>query len=205
MIETIENSLQIAVLLVCTGFAAARAVTRRSRADTFLALLYCSWALGDLYWMTCLAFFGRTPQVPLVSDLSWYASYLFLYMLLRQVSPADENTKSGLLPWLGYVFTGVMAVFYMTWGKILGNLIYAGLMGLLLFASIRRLTGGKGSRSRSCLPMAVILFCLLEYGLWTVSCFWEGSTLANPYYWFDILLTLCFPAFLLIVEKEARA
>ena len=56
--------------------------------------------LGDLYWQACLIFYEDTPAVSVVSDVSWYASYVFLYMLLREVSPPEKIRKKNLLPYL---------------------------------------------------------------------------------------------------------
>ena len=53
------------------------------------------------------------------------------------------------------------------------------------------------------LQLAILVFCLLEYTLWTVSCFdWEDSV-TNPYYWCDLLLTASFPFFLGATRKAA--
>ena len=141
MIESLENTLQIAVLLLCAALSLLRAAKRRSRTWTLLFFFYGSFVLGDIYWLACLLFFDRTPQISVVSDLSWYASYLFLYLLLRQADPPERLNRAGFLPWLGPVFTAGMAVFFTQYGQPLNNLIYAALMGLLLFAALRRLTG----------------------------------------------------------------
>ena len=201
MIESLENTLQIAVLLLCAAISLLRAAKRRSRTWTLLFFFYGSFVLGDIYWLACLLFFDRTPQISVVSDLSWYASYLFLYLLLRQADPPERLNRAGFLPWLGPVFTAGMAVFFTQYGQPLNNLIYAALMGLLLFAALRRLTDRGEAGSPKALLFLILLFCLLEYALWTVSCFFLGETLANPYYWFDFLLTISCPFFLPAVRK----
>ena len=198
MIEIYENALQTAVLIVCVILAAFRALKSRNRAWTLLSLAYGSWLLGDIYWMACLLFYDKTPQIPLISDLSWYAACTFLYMLLRQVSPPEEAGPAGRIAWLGPVFTMGMAVFYMTFGQIISNLAYAGLMGLLLYSSIRRLAA-RTSGGRA-VPLLLLVFCLLEYGLWTSSCFWT-DVLIHPYYVFDVLVTAVWPVFLHAVRK----
>ena len=203
MIERIENALQIAVLLVCTGFALARAFRFRDKAWILLSLFYSSWALGDIYWTVCLLFYGQTPAVSVISDLSWYASYIFLYMLLREADPPDSLPKKQILPWLGPLFAAAMAVFFIRWGEFLSNLIYAALLGLLLFSVCRRLDARrKGPGLGLC--VVILVFCLLEYALWTASCIWEGKTLANPYFWFDFLLTLSFIFFLPAMKSRRR-
>ena len=205
MIERIENSLQIAVLAVCAGAALIRAVRRPDRVRTLLTLFYGSWLLADLYWAVCLFFYGDTPRISLVSDLGWCASYILLYMLLREAAPPVTRSERRALPWLSVLFAFGMAAFYMRWGEILSNLVYAALMGLLMFASVRRLTDGARYARARFLCGLILSGCLLEYALWTASCFWAGDTPANPYYWFDLLLTACFPFFLPAVRKLVAA
>ncbi len=201
MIDQIDNGIQIAVLVICVTAAIFKAAKYRSRTWTLLAFFYGSWLLGDIYWTVCLLFYGKTPEISVVSDLSWYASYIFLYLLLRHTSPPEELAVRKILPFLGPVFVLGMALFFMRLGAILNNLIYAGLMGLLLYALIRRLT----ERRNRCLPALILVFCLLEYALWTASCFWNDTIHLHPYYWFDFLLTVSMPFFLPATRKAVAA
>ena len=201
MIEQIDNGIQIAVLVICVIEAIFKAAKYRSRSWTLLAFFYGSWLLGDIYWTVCLLFYDKTPEISVVSDLSWYASYIFLYLLLRHTSPPEKLAGKKIIPWLGPVFALGMALFYMRLGAILNNLIYAGLTGLLLYAAISRLT----ERRDRALPVVILIFCLLEYALWTASCFWNDPIQFHPYYCFDLLLTLSFPFFLPAARKAVTA
>ena len=51
----------------------------------------------------------------------------------------------------------------------------------------------------------MLVFCAAEYGDWTTSCYWMGDTLANPYFWFDLLITISLAALLPATGKAARA
>ena len=201
MIESIENALQIIVLLICSGIALYRAIANHSQTWVLAFLFFGSWLLGDIYWLVCLLFYGQTPQISIVSDLSWYGSYIFLYLLLYHSSAPDKDSRKHRLPWLGPVFAAGMAVFFITQGELLSNLIYASLMGLLLFAALNRQINRKRYQNQQFLSGMILLFCLLEYGLWTASCFWKTDTLSNPYYWFDFLLTVSFVFFLPAIKK----
>jgi len=206
MIESYENGLQIAVLLVCLLFSISRAALKKEKAWILLSFFYGSWILGDLYWEIYLIFFQKTPSLFYVADFSWDASYLLLYLLLRQVLPQGAQRVRSVLPWLGAVFAFGMSVFYMQWGEILSNLVCAALMSLLIVTALQGLLFLRetGDRRQKWLCLAVLLFCLLEYSLWTTSCFWKEDNLSNPYYWADILLTLSFPVFLPAVRKAVR-
>lgn len=203
MIDEITNGIQIALLLVCVIVAVIRAVRLRNRAWALLAFFLGSWWMGDIYWSGCLLFLDDMPQVGWVSDLNWCASYLFLYLLLRELAPPEGRIR--LLPWLGPAFTAGMAIFFIQRGEILNNTVYAALMGLLLFASIRRLADAKGCGARRFLCVLILVFCLLEYALWTASCFWQEESWAEPYYWFDLMLTACFPLFIPAAGKAVNA
>ena len=201
MIERYENALQVVVLAICIIITIIRAARFRSRSWTILAFFYGGWMLGEIYWIACLLFYDKTPQISVISDLSWYASYIFLYMLLRHLLPPEKITGISLISWIGPVFAVGMAVFFMFHGEIVSNLIYAGLMGLLLFSAIRRLTQKDMETRKRFLPLIILILCLLEYALWTASCFWNEELLFQPYYVFDILLTLCLPFFLPATKK----
>ena len=196
-IDQLENAIQVVVLLVCFVVAAWLAVTRGSRKWTVLGGFYGSWFLGDLYWLVCYLFYETMPQISIVSDMSWYASSIFLYMLLQEAAP-PERTRH-VLPWLGPLFAAGMAVFFMQWGEYLNNVVCGVLMGLLLYASIRRLLDGR----QRFLSGLILAYCLLEYGLWVSSCFWQEPVLSEPYYWFDFALTASFLLFLPAVRKAA--
>ena len=201
MTERVENALQIAVLLICASVALARALKYRSRGWTHLVFFYGSLALGDIYWFVYLLFFGVTPQISVVSDISWFACYIFLYLLLIRTAPPIKNPGRMVIPWIGPLFTASSAVFFMLRGEIFLNLIYAGLMGLLMFSSLSRLTRRRSYERQFFLSFMILVFCLIEYGLWFSSCFFDGDTLANPYYWFDILFTASFVLFIPATKK----
>ena len=205
MIESYENALQVFVLLACVSVSLYRSTRYRSRTWALLSFFYGSWLLGDLYWQACLLFYNSSPRLPVVSDLSWYAGYMFLYMLLRQTAPPEAGKRKTRLAWLAPVFTFGMAAYYMQYGQILSNILYASLMGLLVFSAIRRLADGETYRAQRFLCLCVLLFVTAEYGMWTMSCIFVGDTIRNPYYWFDILMTVSFPFFLTATRKAVAA
>ena len=204
-IDIFENLLQIAVLVVCIIISVSHAVKYGSRSWTILSFFYGCWIGGDIYWLACLVFYGDSPQISVISDLSWYAAQIFLYLLIRHLLPPEKVKGTRFVPWLGPLFTFGMAVFFMFWGEILANLIYAALMGLLLYASIRRITDKEVTGRKLILPVTVLVYVLLIYGLWVASCFWDETVPLHPYYVFDFLITASFPFFLLGVRKAVTA
>ena len=200
MVYSIENAFQLIVLLVGSVTAIWYAVKKQKKVWLLLALFFGCWVFDDLYWLLIWIFYGSTPSIGVLSDLCWYASYIFLYLLLIEAAPPEKSVKKSLWPWFGPLFTIAMAFFYMQWGDELNNLLYGIFIGLVMFAAIRRLTDGEYRKVRS-LALVTLIFCLLEYCMWTASCFFKEDTLVNPYYWFDFLLTVSFLLFLPAVRK----
>ena len=102
MIESVENAFQLALIAVCLTLAVIYTVREKPRNGTLLVMFYGSYLLGDLYWLLYLLFYGDNPSIFYIPDLSWYAAYGFLYLLLQRLSSKEER-QSGCLPaWLTY-------------------------------------------------------------------------------------------------------
>ena len=199
ILESLVNALQIAILSICCIFTLVKMLSIRGKSWILLFFFYGSFLLGDLYWQVCLIFYGDKPQIAVVSDLSWYAAYLFLFLLLR-TAWESEKTDS-FIPYLALIFTAGMAAFYIREGNIISNIIYAALMGLLLFTVVNGLLHkNEGEEHFSPLYLTVLIFCFFEYAMWTASCFWERAVFRHAYYVFDLLLTLCFPCFITMLS-----
>jgi hypothetical protein len=121
--------------------------------------------------------------------------------------PPEGLSGKHLLPWLGVAFAVGMCGFYMQWGDYASNLVCAALMGLLLYSALQRLVFLRAAAERrmKLLCAAVLAFCMMEYLTWTVSCYWDGSTITNPYFWADTLLSLSFIPLLIGVRKAVDA
>ena len=202
MIELSENLLEILVVGICLTAASIRAFRSREKGWILLSFVYTSYFLGNLYWALYLFFYHRTPPVFYVSEISWCAAYLFMILLLRYYqTDAERGMKSPAL-WMIPVFVTGMTVFFMTRGSYLLNLIEAVMMGSLMLRSLQGLLALRSAADgRKHLCTVVLVFCLIEYGLWTSSCFWMGDTLRSPYFWFGALLILIQPMFIWAVGK----
>ena len=177
--EIPAGTLGVALILAIASLGIT--YRRKSKAYGTLALFYAAIALGDLYWLLYLGFYHVTPQYSYISEVAWYAAWLFLLLLLRQMQGERPLGRHPLL-WLIPVFTGGMCVFYMRWGDYVGNLISAVFMTLLLWRALPGcFTKESGSSAKRWFSIAVVAFCLVEYIMWTLSCFFDGDTLANPY------------------------
>lgn len=219
MIEIIENAIQLAMTGACSCAALYRAVRYKDRAWALLGLFAGIYCLGDLYWLLYLAFYRITPQHFSVAEMSWYASYLFLMLLVIYVRVdicGHRMPKTGgrmqwarnVSPvlWLVPVFTVGMCVFFMHWGDYVSNILTAVLMTGIIWHALSGLlyrsadTSPETEEQRLLFKIA-LFFAVIEYAMWISSCFWMGNTIANVYFWLDILLSCTFLLFVPALGK----
>ena len=212
MFELSENTVQVLILSACVGVALYRSIRFGDKTSVILLFFNGSYLMGDLYWQVCLYYFGESPELPVVSDLSWYGSFVFLLLLLRTELAASgvskRTPKSAVrtaLPFLAFVFTGGMAAFFMQYGQIIANILYAFFWGHILYTIYNIYWNYEKPTIRlKYVCILAFIFCFCEYGAAVSSCFWESPDIKNPYYWFNILMTTSFPFYIVIPELSEK-
>ena len=207
--ELISNLFQFAVTLL--GFCLSGIWYLKDRKQTcfLLTCFYGCFALGSLYWTLYLLLFSETPQVFYVSEFGWIASVIFLYLLQYTLS-SDEERRFSTGKALIAPLTGIpLCVFYCTFGDILSNLLWCGMMIVVSYHSIRGLiyaliqTGT--ARKIRYFHIGVLCYVAAEYILWTSGCFRQGDLASFLYYGFDVLLTGCIFALLPATGRAVQA
>ena len=146
--ELIENLLQL--LVTFTGACLAGFACWKSKKQQYFLLLcfYGCFALGAGYWTLYLLLFSTTPQMFYVSEFGWVASVIFLRILQAALTGREERAFRCWEAWLAPL-TGVpLLIFYCTYGDILSNLIWCGMMIVLSYGSIRGLYTREGRPGR---------------------------------------------------------
>lgn len=207
--ELIENLLQLGAAF--SGVCLAGVAHRKSGRQAYL-LLFCFYgcfALGALYWTLYLLLFSTTPRVFYVSEFSWVSSVIFLHILQATLPDREERSFRSRAAWLAPLVGLPLLAFYCTYGDILSNLIWCGMMIFLSFCSLRGLAYASGrtgaARNMRGFHIGILCFVFSEYLLWTVGCFWSNDSLASPAFWCDILLTLAILGLLPATRKAVGA
>lgn len=204
--ELIENLLQLLVTFV-SALLSGIACRKSGRQAYFLLLcFYGCFALGTLYWTLYLLLFDTTPRVFYVSEFGWVASLIFLRILQAKLSTSEERSFHCRRAWLAPAFGVPLLAFYCTFGDILSNLVWCGIMICLSFCAIRGLVYAKTQTGAAwemrCFHIGVLCFAGSEYLLWTAGCFWPDTSPASPTFWCDMLLTF---AILWLLPATRRA
>ena len=111
--------------------------------------------------------------------------------------------------WLSPLIGVPMLAFYCTFGDILSNLIWCGMMIWLSYCAIRGLAYAKtqtgAARNMRYFHIGVLCFAFAEYLLWTAGCFWPNTSPESPTFWCDMLLTLAIFGLLPATRKAVEA
>ena len=207
--ELIENLLQLLTTFV--GALLSGIAYRKSQRQAYFLLLcfYGCFALGALYWTLYLLLFDTTPRVFYVSEFGWVASLIFLRILQATLTSTEERDIRCRAAWLAAGIGVPLMVFYCTYGDILSNLIWCGMMIWLSFCAMRGLSyanrqAGEARNMRH-FHIGVLCFVFAEYLLWTVGCFWHNDSPLSPTFWCDILLTLAILGLMPATRKAVGA
>lgn len=200
--ELIDNMLQLFVALLGAGLTGF--TYRKSRQQPYFLLLcfYGCFALGSLYWTLYLLLFSTTPQVFYVSEVGWISSLIFLLILQAVLAEKPGHGFRSRIAWLSPAIGVPLLIFYCTYGDILSNLIWCGMMICLSFCALRGLAYAKqqtgAAQNLRYFHIGMLCYVFSEYLLWTAGCFWPNISPASPTFWCDMLLTLAilglFPA-----------
>ena len=207
--ELIENLLQLLVTFV--GALLSGISYRKSGRQAYFLLLcfYGCFALGALYWTLYLLLFDTTPRVFYVSEFGWVTSVIFLRILQATLSTPEERTFRCRRAWLAPAFGVPLLAFYCTYGDILSNLIWCGMMIELSYCAIRGLsyadTQTGAMRNMRWFHIGMLCFVYAEYLLWTAGCFWPDTSPASPTFWCDLLLTFAILGLLPATRRAVEA
>ena len=207
--ELIENLLQL--LTTFLGAVLSGIAWQKSRRQAYFLLLcfYGCFALGSLYWTLYLLLFHTTPRVFYVSEFGWVASVIFLSILQYSLSSAEERGFVCRRARIAFLIGVPLCIFYCTFGDVLSNLLWCGMMIAVSYHAIRGLTYARtqtgAARQLRYFHIGVLCYVAAEYILWTSGCFRQGDSASFLYYGFDVLLTGCIFALLPATGRAVQA
>lgn len=201
MAARIDNLIQLFAALLGAVLSGGCYLKSRRQPYFLMVGFYGCFALGALYWTLYLFLFSQTPQVFYVSEVGWISSVLFLLILQDKLASVEEKSRRTRAAWLAPAVGVPLMVFFCTYGDILSNLIWCGLM---ILASFRAICGLSQKRART-FHAAVLCFAVAEYALWTAGCFFESDSLHSPCFYLDLLLTCTVIALFPAARKAVEA
>lgn len=121
-----------------------------------------------------------------MSEFGWVASIIFLYILQYALSSAEERGFPCRKALIALLISVPLCVFYCTFGDILSNLLWCGMMIVVSYHAIRGLayarTQAGAARDMRYFHIGVLCYVAAEYALWT------SAALAGRFHFQPLLL-----------------
>ncbi|MEG2380675.1 MAG: histidine kinase [Oscillospiraceae bacterium] len=194
MIEVIDNAMQLFVTTVCAFWAGTLAFKSKKQVYRILTCFYGTFSLGLLFWLMYLIVMTYTPKIFYVSDLSWVASFLFLFMLNVFVSTTEERKYKTPITWVVTAVLLALMVYFCFWGDYLNTILSSGILILNGYFSTRGFIYARHQndekRSMQYIHGAILFVVFAENALWLASCLYPDITIKTPYVWLDFVLSI---------------
>ena len=126
--------------------------------------------------------------------------FLFLFMKYQNIEKTERIVCR--IKWLMPLFAGGLSIYFMTFGQISSNIISAILMSLIGMESVNGLYARNAGMKK--IYILTLIFFFLEYAMWTSSCLFEDGSPLNPYYYFDIGISITLFLILVFIQKALK-
>ena len=204
-LEYAENLFQLlanlAALLMCLFFY----ISKKRRAWLYAIFFFLSCLLSSYYWTTYLIIMGFWPNVSnLMAYFGWNVSYPILFILLMHMKSPAERKYFHPLMLVPVPLNIWQLIIYLPYGDPLSNVYQVAFGTLFASFSIQSFCWYRKNRENGAaqpwVSLAVFLFALFEFGMWTSSCL--NEPFGTLYYPFSFL---CSADYLFIIWAVRRS
>jgi heme A synthase len=220
-IEDFENIFSLVCTVIGLLYCLFKYIELPKRGYLYLVIFFLSHFLSDYYWTVYTLIMKDNPEVSeFTAYLGWNIAYVILFLAVFHFRRAEKKYFHPLMLWP--LATNIpLFIYYIQFGGIINNLWQVGFTTLTMVFCMRELLyyravkAGKLVPSQDGmpktdvaiprLPLLVLLFLIVQYGMWTASCFEWSNELLNPYFYCTILYSLIPIFFVRAAGKEYAA
>lgn len=193
--EDFGNIFSLFCTIVSLLFCLFKYVEHPKRGYLYLVIFCLSHFFSDYYWAIYTLVMQKYPDVSeFVAYLGWNVGYVVLLLLILNMRlEGSERYFHPLMLW-PIIPNAIQFILYINFGGILNNLFQVGITTAAMILCMQQILycwKNRGSGKKlPYLSIIVLLHIIMEYGMWTSSCFSWPSELKNPYMYFSTLTSL---------------
>lgn len=198
--ENLENIISLLCNIVGLLYCAFRFIESPKRGYRLIIIFFLANILSEYYWTVYELIMGSYPNV------SEFAAYLgwnvaFFVLLVSVFLFRNKNSRRYFHPvmLIPVLLNVPQFILYISYGGILNNIWQVGTTTVTMVLCLQEIMyyfkHRSEYRSFPLISMFVLVFLMLQYGMWSASCFDWPSELLNPYFYctvFGSVLTLFF-------------
>ena len=205
-LENFENLFCLFCTLIGLLSSLFRFIERPKKGYIFLIVFFLARFFSDYYWAIYVLTMHTYPNVStFLAYIGWNISYVFLFLAAFQINEEKFNYFHPLMLWP--LLTNIpLFILFIKFGGIFNNLWQTGTTTILMIFGTKDIlfyfTHKKDRVPFHWFSFVGLIFLILEYGMWTASCFDWSSEIKNPYLYFTILTSLATVFFPWSIEKD---
>lgn len=208
--DDFENILALFVTIVGLLSCLFKYIEIPRRGYLYLVVFFLSSFFSDYYWTIYTLVMHYNPNVSeFLAYLGWSVGYVFLLLAVLHIR--KEGAKRYFHPVILWpVLTNACQFFiYIKYGGIFNNLCQVGITTAIMIVCMQELMYYfKNKKSGAAFPYLAtlaLLFTILEYGMWTSSCFFWNAGFLDPYLYCTVISSLILITFAWAMEKDYAA
>ncbi len=188
-IDIIENVFMLLAALIGLFISLFRYIETPKRGWLYMTIFALCNILSDYYWTIYTLIIHEDPDVSaLMAYFGWNAGYFVLLLAVLEMRPKEGKRYFHPLMLLPIPLNIWQLIIYLQYGGIFNNLWQTGLTTVIAVLCMQSLLYWFKNRKQGAhLPvthLAVLFFVLVEYAMWTASCFSWPSDWQDPYFYF---------------------
>ena len=157
------------------------------RGCLYLIIFFLTHFLSDYYWTIYSLATRSDPDVAgFITNLGWNIGYIFLLLAVLELRYDGARGFFHPVMLLPVIINIPQLILYCSYGSILNNLWEVGITTLIMVCCLKGIMyyHVKKKEYEARFPhfyVLVLIFMLMEYGMWTASCFAWPSEVMSPY------------------------
>ncbi len=207
--EQFINIYVIVMTVLGLVISMSRYIMRPHRAWGYIIVYLLGNLMSNYYWGTYVILMNDYPGVSsFMAYLGWSISCIPLILLCLEFRSTQEKKYFNPLCLIPIPLNIAQFMLYLPFGGVLNNvwqgvtcttIICLGLNSILYFRKYR-----KNGADRPYVAFTMVLFVILEYTMWTSSCFDWPSSWANPYIYASVVCFALAVVFPWAIDKQLR-
>ncbi len=187
-VEIIENVITLLAVIIALLGCLFRYIDAPRKGYLLLCVYFLAHLLSDYYWTVYTLVLYENPDVSaFIAYLGWNLAYLV--MLIAVIHTRDEGIGKYFHPvMLVPIAVNIYQFFvYIQFGGIFNNLWSVSVLTIATVICVQSLmwyvkNRDKGSHFPT-LHFIFLLYMMIEFGMWTASCYGWPRAMLNPYYY----------------------
>ncbi len=191
-IETVTNLITLLFPVIGLMAALFRYTYAPKRGWLYVSIYFLSRILSDYYWTVYTFVMNENPEgAEFATNFGWNFAYVVLLYIVIKLKSKESARYFNVLMLLPVPLNIVQFLIYIQYGNIFNNVWQVGLTTVIACICCQSILyyikNKKSGASFPYLHAVVLSTIIMDYTMWTASCYDWSSDFLNPYYYAGLI------------------